>query len=278
MTCGLPASGKSTWAKQYIKENPNTKIVNKDSFRAMLDNGKWSKGNEKFVLEVRDLIIIAALKQGKDIIVDDTNFNIVHLKRIEEIAEKHNAEVEIKDSFLDIPLDECIERDKKREGSVGEKVIRGMYDKYLKEKDYVRQDKELSKAVVFDVDGTLTTGPKDRSPYEWSKVGQDELCQEVYNAYKLYKEAGYKIIIFTGRDGCCEKETKEWLKKYNIEYDYFDIRPLGNAENDAIIKERMVKEILDKYYIEVVFDDRNRVCKKWRQLGFKCYQVACGDF
>ena len=46
MTKGLPASGKSTWAKQYLDDNPGTKRVNKDDLRAMLDNGKWSKRNE----------------------------------------------------------------------------------------------------------------------------------------------------------------------------------------------------------------------------------------
>ena len=61
MTKGLPASGKSTWAKERVSIDGNTKRINKDDLRLMLDNGEWSKNNEKFVLEVRDTIASNAL-------------------------------------------------------------------------------------------------------------------------------------------------------------------------------------------------------------------------
>ena len=33
---GIPASGKSTWAKQWAKEYPNSRVVvNRDSLRSM---------------------------------------------------------------------------------------------------------------------------------------------------------------------------------------------------------------------------------------------------
>ncbi|MFN5657022.1 MAG: AAA family ATPase, partial [Pseudanabaena sp.] len=52
-TIGLPASGKSTWAKEKVNKSPNIiKRVNKDELRAMLDNSYFSKGNEKFVLDI----------------------------------------------------------------------------------------------------------------------------------------------------------------------------------------------------------------------------------
>jgi predicted kinase len=50
-TIGLPASGKSTWAKNKVDQSPNSiKRVNKDELRAMLKysrydyqrgSGKW---------------------------------------------------------------------------------------------------------------------------------------------------------------------------------------------------------------------------------------------
>ena len=74
MLKGLPASGKSTWAKAKMAEHPGScKRVNKDDLRAMLDLGKWSQDNEKFVLSVSRSIVDGALGHGKHVIVDDTN-------------------------------------------------------------------------------------------------------------------------------------------------------------------------------------------------------------
>ena len=55
---------------------------------------------------------------------------------IKDVEDKYI--VEIKD-FTNVPLDICLERDSKRENPIGEKVIRGIFNKYkesynLKEK------------------------------------------------------------------------------------------------------------------------------------------------
>ena len=48
MTKGLPASGKSTWAKlEVARSKGKTKRINKDDLRDMIDAGTWSKENEK---------------------------------------------------------------------------------------------------------------------------------------------------------------------------------------------------------------------------------------
>ena len=54
---GLPASGKSTFARNLLTENPHAwKRLNKDELRAMLDNSVHSVPNEKFVEYARPLI------------------------------------------------------------------------------------------------------------------------------------------------------------------------------------------------------------------------------
>jgi predicted kinase len=57
MAIGLPGSGKSTWAKQYQAEHPDTMHINKDELCAMLHYGKHSLGRENFVLQVHDFIV-----------------------------------------------------------------------------------------------------------------------------------------------------------------------------------------------------------------------------
>ncbi len=81
-TIGLPGSGKSTWAKEKLEKAPNSiKRVNKDDFRAMLDNAYFSKGNEKFVLEVQDVIIKSVLAEGKHAIVYDyVDYQLIEMR------------------------------------------------------------------------------------------------------------------------------------------------------------------------------------------------------
>jgi len=274
---GLPASGKTTWAKKMVSDNPGMyKRVNKDDLRAMLDNGKWSKHNEKFIIQLRDQIIINALNSGQHVIVDDTNLNKRHEKMMITIAKDNNAIVEVKE--FDTDYKECIKRDAKRENSVGEKVIKDMYNKYLKaDPEPIKYNPCLKQCIIVDIDGTLAK-MNDRSPYDWGKVGEDSVHKHIKGIVDMYYE-DFDIIIMTGRDGCCENETREWLSQNGIGYTALHIRPEGNNESDVIIKERMYREHIEgKYNVEFVLDDRDCVVEMWRNLGLKCLQVNYGDF
>lgn len=93
MTYGLPASGKTTFAKGLVATQANWKRVNKDDLRAMLDAGKWSSQNEKFILQVRDYLIGKFLNEKYNVVVDDTNLDPKHKAQLQEIAKLREAEV-----------------------------------------------------------------------------------------------------------------------------------------------------------------------------------------
>lgn len=274
LTRGLPASGKSTWAKAMLKDFPNKyKRVNKDDLRAMLDDSKHSNDNEKFVLKLRDCIILQTLENGKHVIVDDTNFSPKHENSIRELV-KGKAEVSIQD-FTGFPLELCIERDLKRQNSVGEKVIRQMYNKYLRKQEIYTEDERLQKAIIVDIDGTLAN-MVDRSPFDWKRVGEDSCNETIKNIVNKYQ---YTVIIFSGRDRVCEMETREWLLRNGIKYGLLFMREEGNNEKDSIVKRRLFEEnIRGKFFIEYVLDDRDSVVEMWRDLGLTCLQVAEGNF
>ena len=134
------------------------------------------------------------------------------------------------------------------------------------------------KAVIFDIDGTVALMNGQRSPYDWHKVEINDLNTPVYEAYKAYKAQGFKIIFCTGRDGSCEQETKNWLAEYGFEYDDFYMRPEGDMRKDSIIKKEFLGNILAKYYVLFVMDDRKQVVDMWRSEGLACFQVADGNF
>lgn len=131
LTRGLPGSGKSTWARAQVAARPGRIIrVNKDDIRAMLHDSRWSESNEVLVEQVRDQTIMAGLNHGCDVIVDDTNLATRHLEKITELV-AGSAVVSVHD-FFDVSIDECIRRDRERERSVGERVIREMHDRHLR--------------------------------------------------------------------------------------------------------------------------------------------------
>jgi len=309
---GLPASGKSTWAKeQILKSHGRTKMVNKDDLRALLDVNKWTRDNEKFVLKVRDSIIGEAMSKGLDVIVDDTNLSPKHISHITVIVEiwnktgveaemltdgriKHTQyTVEVNDSFLQVPYKECVKRDLARPNSVGEKVIRGMWLQYIYKAEKLTQNKELPHVIVCDLDGTLCLFGKN-NPFErdFSKDICSEpvkqiirmVCNPVPNMFN-----GNKIIFLSGRNSKYEKVTIDWIDKNvfdlheslaGLELEKYKLymRKEGDSRSDMIVKNEMFEEFIkDKYYVDFILDDRKSVKALWVTKGLFVLDVNQND-
>lgn len=275
---GLPASGKSTWAKAKIAEHPGTcKRVSKDDLRAMLDGGKWSRDNEKFILKVRDIVIAEALAAGKHVIVDDTNLAPKHRAALAELAKKHGAALEVVD-FTQVSPEECIERDRKRPNYVGEKVIRDMHAQFLAPPVVpAPTDETLPWCVVCDLDGTLAL-MNGRGPYEGEKCDTDLPNPPVVELVRRLADRD-QIIFVSGRFDAVREKTCAWLREHVGFTAPLFMRADGDTREDSIIKREIYeREILGSYNVRFVLDDRNRVVEGWRRLGLTCFQVADGNF
>jgi len=228
------------------------------------------------VLRLRDFIVRDALQRGKSVVVDDTNFAAIHEQTLKQIAQDNKASFEVK--FFDTTLEVCIKRDLKRPNSVGETVIRKMYDDFLKPQPSIyTAPKGARVAVICDIDGTLAhmTG---RSPYDWSRVSEDTIDPVVRSLFN--QQLGVHKIVLSGRDSVSREETERWLGINDVEYDDLFMRSEGDKRKDSVVKRELFDEhIRDKYRVLFVLDDRQQVVDMWRdELGLKCLQVAPGDF
>ena len=130
---GIQGSGKTTWAKQWVLEDPEHRVrFNNDDIRNML--GKyWAPSREHLVSDIKKDFIVSAMEFGYDIVVDNMNFNPKEIEYYENLVDStlgymNCYSIEYKDFF--IPLEVCIERDSKRENPIGEEVIRKTYERY----------------------------------------------------------------------------------------------------------------------------------------------------
>lgn len=130
---GIQGSDKTTWAKQWVLEDPEHRVrFNNDDIRNML--GKyWVTSREHLVSDIKKNFMVSAMEFGYDIVIDNMNFNPREIEYYENLVDSvlgyaNCYSLEYKDFF--IPLEVCIDRDSKRENPIGEEVIRKTYERY----------------------------------------------------------------------------------------------------------------------------------------------------
>lgn len=135
LTQGVQGSGKTTWAKAWVAEDPEHRIrINNDDITSMWGQPFGTPGLYERLKMFRQLMITRAIQDNLDIVVDNMNLSTSSLKEVQEIVKNFDYVIEYKD-FTKVPLEVCIERDSKRPNPIGEKIIRETYNKYIKKND-----------------------------------------------------------------------------------------------------------------------------------------------
>lgn len=294
LTTGLPASGKTTYAKKLVADsNGRVRRVNLDDIRMMMDlndGSRFDKNHEETVLKVQDAAIIGAIADGYDIIVDNTHLHARLPNRYKRIV-AGRAQFHVHD-FTHVPVDTCIDRDMARDRSVGPAVIKSMHEQIRRSKwrltnhpmndvvapaPYVRP-LGVPSAIICDIDGTLAIHD-GRGPYDFEQVETDLLNPEVARILDMSMSAGDVVIMLSGRQSEYRAHTERWLDKWNIKYDHLWMRAEADRRGDDIVKAELFDaHVRDKYSVRFVLDDRNRVVDLWRRMGLECWQVNYGDF
>lgn len=291
ITVGVSASGKSTWARNFIhdrlkNEGEQWVDINRDWARrcvlfdktqGQVDKLVWRLWKWKWEDEVTrrcDAQLQKAAAERKNVVISDTNLNRGRREALVHKLEELGYEVELK--HFRVTFEEACKRDAERENGVGYQVIAKQFEQWNAEfhARHVPQQ-GLPVCIVVDIDGTIAH-MKGRGPFEWTRVGEDSVDEVVNRMVLALQEQGIKIVFLSGRDGCCYRETFNWLCDKTAATDFeLYMRPAGDSRRDDIVKEELFfNHVEGRYNVFCVFDDRPQMIRKWHAMGLKVMAVA----
>ena len=298
LTRGIPGSGKSTWAKAWVAEDPEHRIrLNWDDMRNMM-GPYWVPSREPINKHMlwAGLNMAAYCTRPYDIVIDNMNLNPKDWKQYEEWITTYNQSmnsdetntqyvIEFKDFF--ISLDECIRRDAMRPNPIGEKTIKDIWRRY---KHFI-QTTEVENVVnnlrpstgkvpcvVIDMDSTMCFNTTKRP---WYGEGAAEgMIKDVPNpgVVAVVKELQRKfpIVVVTGRDTTQATVTKQWLANQGIAPTDFYFRTAGDYRKGVEVKNELINQVLNKYDIVAIFEDCEPIVKMFRDMGLTVLQPNKG--
>lgn len=291
LTVGVSASGKTTWANQFVDalraEGETWVNLNRDDIRAVVFTQKtgdavfnWRKWNRKWEKIVTDdwkeaLSTIAMSPKVDGLVISDTNLNPKTRKFISALFTEQGWQVKLQ--FFDISYEDAVKRDLSRENPVGSSVIAEQLEKYWDQfGDRYAPNPSLPKAVIVDIDGTLAHHHDVRKIFDWSKVYLDKPDTFVVEVVRGLKARGIEIVITSGRDDICKEQTRDWIGKHLcLEPAGLHMRVTGDTRKDCIVKrEIFFRDISPKFNVIGAIDDRPQVVRLWHSLGIRV--LACG--
>lgn len=279
MMRGLPGSGKTTRAKEMMREAGNYVRVNRDELRPMLHgDAKWSGKKEKVTRHVQRSMVESLLNNDYSVIVDDTNLRDADRERWSHVARECHAKFQIID--MDTPYEKCVDRDLSRSNGVGVHVVTSMA---LSSGRFPYRN-----IILCDIDGTIADlthrlhyikdGNRDWDSF-FAEVGDDDFRRDVWKQVVAdAKENDARIIFLSGRSDIAREDTETWLWQHcggDINMPIVLMRREFDRRPDTDVKRDIFDWHFNDYNIVRVYDDRPRLVSMWREMGLNV--VDCGD-
>ena len=117
--CGIPGSGKTTYAHKFIQEHEEEDIryVSRDDIRfAILKDDDDYFAHEGAVFKKFIATLGQTLIDGFDVIADATHLNRFSRRKLVEAIDKYTNEYEIVYIVMSTPFQECLKRNEGRTG------------------------------------------------------------------------------------------------------------------------------------------------------------------
>ena len=142
--------------------------------------------------------------------------------------------------------------------------------------------------VCFDIDGTLADVTHRvhywrQTPKNWkmfkSEMVNDPPIEPMCKLARVMANSDQDVIVCCGRSEDTRAMTVAWLQKHGIKFEKLYMRAENDYRSDDIIKKELLDKIVDDWgkKPDIVFDDRPRVVKMWRDNGVFVADVYQGE-
>ena len=193
LLCGIPGSGKTTWAKNYISKNPDFVHLSSDAIRAELYGDENIQGNPVEVFTLMQKKAVESLNAGYNVVYDATSMTRKDRAGIISMCPKFTH---IQCNIIWAPIETCIERDTTRERTVGKEVIDRMlkrfqmpyYDEGIDEISIV-QPGNFNRDTYFECIINAMKIPHDNPHHQLDIYNH---CREAFN-YAVEKNFDWEI-------------------------------------------------------------------------------------
>lgn len=141
--------------------------------------------------------------------------------------------------------------------------------------------------IIVDIDGTIADidhrlhhikeKPKDYKAF-YSNVHYDKPIMDMLITVRAFNALGYNIVFCTGRKDSCREDTEDWLDIYfGFNFELLMLPSKGHSpDNEG--KPLLIAEDYPVERVLFILEDRSRMVKAWRDLGYRCLQVCEGDY
>lgn len=137
-TIGVSASGKTTWANQFVN-TPQVAIIERDSIRRFIyttsynqqfvwAGWKWNMENQVDCIQHFAIGNALLSNDVRTIIISDTNLKPKTINQIIDVCDNSTMPIMYYYKLFDIDINEAIKRDSNRVHSVGKEVIEKQFN------------------------------------------------------------------------------------------------------------------------------------------------------
>jgi predicted kinase len=133
--CGPAACGKSTFAAKHFRP---TQIISSDQARALVCDDERDQRFQTQAFALLHFLVEQRLSINRLCVVDSTALTAVARKSLLELARRFHVPAVV--LLFDVSLATCLERDAKRERTVGQPVIERQYHLFEQTRSAIKQE------------------------------------------------------------------------------------------------------------------------------------------